>query len=96
MRKLITWLAVTLGIAALIRKFRRRSAAAEGAHVRSPGDDPAAELRQKLAESRAGAEAAAVTATAETPAAAVDERRAEVHEEGRAALEEMRSAGDDA
>jgi hypothetical protein len=55
-------------------------------------DDPAGELRRKLAETRSQADAAAEV----VPDATVADRRAEVHGEGRAALEEMRSrqAGD--
>jgi hypothetical protein len=114
MRKLVTWLVVTLGIAALVRKLRRRaepepatspsdnlsqdvvaeepSPAAEQAGEPSdttpvpeaePAGDPAAELRERLARSRA-----------EMPSSSseesVEERRSAVHEEGRAALDEMR------
>jgi hypothetical protein len=48
-------------------------------------DDPADELRRKLAESRAEDEPAA-----SAPPVSVEERRAEVHGQGRSALEEMR------
>jgi hypothetical protein len=114
MRKLLTWLAVTLGIAALVRKLRQRRAAAEtgGEHVPGvtpppepasvepadqpqpdepgPDADPADELRQKLAASRTDAPPA-VEATPSAPeAGSVEERRAEVHEQARAALDEMR------
>ncbi|HSI98361.1 MAG TPA: hypothetical protein VK926_08360 [Gaiellaceae bacterium] len=93
MRKLLTWLLVTLGIAALVRRLRQRSTNVAPAEEAPPAGDPARELRRKLAESRSEDE------PVETPGAAegsVDERRAEVHEEGRAALEEMRSTPDDA
>jgi hypothetical protein len=113
MRKLLTWVVVTLGIAALIRKLRRRGTEPEPVPGLSPqpepasaepadqpespqpgsaqpgsaepdGLDPADELRQKLAESRSE------EATPPTPApGSVEERRAEVHEQGRAALDEM-------
>ncbi|HXG75855.1 MAG TPA: hypothetical protein VNJ53_04740, partial [Gaiellaceae bacterium] len=59
MRKLLTWLVVSLGIAALVRRLRRRSAGAPAvgtAEAPPPAaqedDDPADELRRKLAESR--------------------------------------------
>jgi len=107
MRKLITWLAVTLGIAALVRKLRRRRAAtaeapgvspppepvsaepADQPQPEQPQQDPADELRQKLAESRTEGPAAAGATPSAPEAGSVDERRAEVHEQGRAALDEM-------
>lgn len=86
MRKRLTWLLVTLGIAALVRRLRRRRAPIEASPAPSTRDDPAAELRRKLVESRSE------PATAEAaPETTVSERRADVHDEGRAALEEMRS-----
>jgi hypothetical protein len=100
MRKLLTWLVVTLGIAALVRKLRRRGQDPEAVPGLTPppeafsaepadqpeGTDPADELRQKLAESRTG----------ETvpEAESVEERRTEVHEQGRAALDEMQPPGE--
>lgn len=94
MRRLLTWLLVTLGVAALVRRLRRR--AAQPAPVPpTPGPhDPADELRRKLAETRVAEEPS--NATADDVPAGVDERRADVHAEGRAALDEMRSTGDDA
>ena len=98
MRKLLTWLLVTLGIAALVRKLRRREQQPEAVPGMSPPPepvsaepadqpeeaDPADELRQKLSETR-------VEDTPSAPeAGSVEERRAEVHEQGRAALDEMR------
>jgi hypothetical protein len=86
MRKLLTWLLVTLGIAALVRRLRRGREQAEPAPApNEDAGDPADELRRKLAESRE--EASGTPA----PEATVEERRAEVHEQGRAALDEMRS-----
>jgi hypothetical protein len=86
MRKRLTWLLVTLGIAALVRRLRRRRAAIEPSPAPSTTDDPAAELRRRLAESRSE------PATPEVaPETTVSERRADVHDEGRAAMEEMRS-----
>jgi hypothetical protein len=92
MRRLVTWLVVSLGIAALLRRLRRSSRPAETASadeaVAEPAadDDPAGELRRKLAETRAEDEPAAVSPSPVT----VEERRAEIHGQGRSALEEMR------
>jgi hypothetical protein len=86
-RKLVTWGLVTLGVAALVRRLRRRR---ESAPARQELDDPAAELRRKLDESRAAPEG-----QAPRPEASVEARRADVHGQGRAAIDEMRqSAGD--
>src|SRR5688572_27306011 len=95
MRRLLTWLVVSLGIAALVRRLRRSSAPQEPVArpatepVPEPAavaeDDPAAELRQKLAVSRAEDEPAAPA-----PPVTVEERRSEVHGQGRSALDEMR------
>ena len=92
MRKRLTWLLVTLGIAALVRRLKRRDEHAEPASVASPTGDPAEELRRKLAESRSGEEGESAASTPETT---VEERRAEVHDHGRAALDDMRSAGEE-
>jgi hypothetical protein len=112
MRKLITWILVTIGIAALVRKLRSKGKAVEAEPSAPSAADPADELRQKLATSREP-EPAAETAVAAEPAAAeefrpvepptpepaseteIDERRAEVHDEGRAAIDEMRKATED-
>jgi hypothetical protein len=92
MRKLLTWLLVTLGIAALVRKLRKREAEAQPmeaqpAPVAPPEADPADELRRKLAETHM--DEAAATASAEE---SVEERRADIHEQGRSALDEMQSS----
>jgi hypothetical protein len=90
-RKLVTWLLVTLGIAALVRRLKRRQEPAEaepvGTPAQAPAGDPADELRQKLAESRAAGE---TEEASPPPEETVDERRSEVHEQGRATLDEMR------
>jgi hypothetical protein len=100
MRKLLTWIVVTVGIAALVRKLRsRRHEGASTAEAPPAGGDPADELRQKLATSR---EAAAPNAGASEPPTpeptsepSIDERRTEVHDEGRAAIDEMRKSAED-
>jgi hypothetical protein len=108
MRRLVTWLLVTLGIAALVRKLRKREEPEWTAEPASPsapppretvsqapsaeevsgseGGDPAAELRERLARSRADMPSSAQ----ESP----EERRSAVHEQGRAALDEMQPSGE--
>lgn len=96
MRRLLTWIVVTLGIAAIIRRLRRRKHDAGQTAVAPPapaGDDPAEELRQKLAESRSEDEPAEPPTS--PPTETVDERRAEVHDRGRAALDEMDEPSDE-
>jgi hypothetical protein len=89
-RRLLTWLVVTLGIAALVRKLRRR-AEASSAPATPIAHDHADELRRKLAESRVDEPEPAGA----VPEGSVDERRADVHAEGRAKLDEMRPSSDD-
>jgi hypothetical protein len=86
MRKLATWIVVSLGIAALLHRLKRRRAASGPAASLAPPADPADELRQKLAESRSED-----VAPEATPEATVAARRAEVHGEARSALDEMHS-----
>lgn len=86
MRRRLTWVLVTLGIAALVRRLRRRAEPELEAH---DTDDPADELRRKLADSRSDENDASAP---EPPADTVEERRADVHQEGRAALDEMRDS----
>ena len=88
MRRLIKIALVALGIRAFLR-WRRGRSEAQTAAPSAAEPDPADELRRKLAESREDeAEAAA------PPVAAVADRRADVHEQGRAALDEMKSSGE--
>jgi hypothetical protein len=93
MRRLITWIVVSLGIAALVKRFRRRRQE-EIATAPPEEPDPAAELRQKLADSRADGEDE-VAEPPLSPEASIDERRASVHEQGRAAADEMRGSDAD-
>lgn len=88
-RKLIKLVVIALGIRAFLRwrKSRKEAAARTASPKPDAGDDPADELRRKLAESR---EEAVAEAPAETPAPVAD-RRAEVHGQGRATLDEMKS-----
>jgi hypothetical protein len=86
MRRLLTWLLVTVGIAALVRRLRRRARQDELAPATSTGEDPADELRRKLAATKAEEEPEAA------PAATVEGRREEVHGQGRSVLDEMRES----
>jgi hypothetical protein len=89
------------GLAAYRWLRRRPRVAAEPVPASPPAEDPAEELRAKLAESRTtetvvADEAAPEPVTEEEPAADPDspeDRRRRVHEEGRAALDEMKSDG---
>jgi hypothetical protein len=90
--KPLAWLAALLGFAAFARRLRRRRG--EPASV-----DPAEELRRKLDESRPIVSEREEFEEAETPVdqaqppAGIDVRRRLVHEQGRAAVDEMRGAG---
>lgn len=86
MRRLLTWVLVSFGIAAVARRLRRRERHDELGPPAGDGD-PAAELRQKLAETRADEESSKPPVS---PEASVDDRRASVHTQGRATVDEMR------
>jgi hypothetical protein len=88
-RKLIKLALVALGIRALLRWRKSRRETQTTPSTAEPAADPADELRRKLAESR---EDEAVAEPEEPPAVAVTDRRAEVHEQGRAALDEMNTS----
>ncbi len=98
MRRLLKWLIITLGIAAVIRKLRSRRSTAELSTVLSTGatttEDPANELRRKLDETREP-EAPAATAEEPSPESSVEDRRADVHDQGRSTIDEMRSSTED-
>jgi hypothetical protein len=94
MRRLIKWIGGTVGGIAAYRFVRRQEASLQESPETAPAEQDvrAEELREKLAESRAvepvmEEEPAAEPESPESP----EERRARVHEEGRAALDEMRS-----
>jgi hypothetical protein len=88
--RLIKIALVALGIRAFLRWRKRRQEGSEGVPPAPvEGADPAEELRQKLAESR---EDEPEPTGSEPPAAAVADRRADVHEQGRSALDQMKSS----
>jgi hypothetical protein len=106
MRRVTAWIGgIASGVVAY-RFWRRHHAAEAAPEPEAPAepDDRAEELRAKLAETRE-AEPAVAEAPVEEPSAAEqvepeaeepaepespDERRSRVHEEGRAALDEMK------
>jgi hypothetical protein len=102
MRRLIKWIGGTAGGIAAYRFVRRQEASLQGAPevVVDEPDARADELRAKLAESRAAEPVTEAEAVTEEEEAAEEEpvqepespedRRRRVHEEGRAALDEMR------
>lgn len=102
MRRLIKWIGGTAGGIAAYRFVRRQEASLQAtpeAVVDEP-DARADELRAKLAESRAAEPVAEQEAAVEEEeeekepvpeAESPEDRRRRVHEEGRAALDEMRS-----
>src|SRR3954453_655478 len=92
MRRLTAWIAgVTSGVVAY-RFWRRRAKPAAGPPTAAPEpaaqDEGAEELREKLAEGRAGDEPS--PAEPDEPPEAVEADRHRVHDEGRAALDEMK------
>ena len=100
MRRLTAWVGGALGGVVAYRWWRRRPETAAEPSPEPPPDQPderAEELRAKLAESREPDEPLPAEPVeplqdepVETPEA-VEERRQRVHEEGRAALDEMKS-----
>jgi hypothetical protein len=94
MRRLIKWIGGTAGGIAAYRFVRRQEASLQAAPevAVDESDARADELRAKLAESRA---AEPVTEEAEEEPVpepeSPEDRRRRVHEEGRTALDEMRS-----
>ena len=88
MKRLTAWLAGALGSAAVYRVLKRQPAPAP-----VPAD-PADELKAKLAEARAAGDDRAQYDAGETPVDEVpdvDTRRQSVHEQARAAIDEMQS-----
>ena len=97
MRRLTAWIGGAVGAITAYRWLRRRPQAAPE-QAPAEQDERAEELRTKLAESRAAEPVVEETppepAVEEEPAIeeeSPEERRRRVHEEGRAALDEMQS-----
>jgi hypothetical protein len=93
MRRLTAWIGGALGGIAAYRLLRRRSQDVAEPVAAEP-DTRAEELRSKLAESRTAEPAAEPVAEEERavePEESPEDRRRRVHEEGRAALDEMQS-----
>jgi hypothetical protein len=82
-RRLLTWVAGAAGGLAAYRAVNRRKVAPEPVTAEV---DPAQELRAKLAEARAEPEPEAEAVDQDDP----DARRRGVHEQARAAIDEMR------
>ena len=92
MRRYLDWVGGAIWGVAVYRLWKRWRGEEpdpwpEPAHA-DEADDPAEELRAKLAETRAAEEAP--PAAEPTPPESLEERRRRVHEEGRAAIDEMR------
>jgi hypothetical protein len=89
MRRFVDWIGGAIwGVTAyrLWKRWRRPKVATEPAAA-AEADDRAEELRAKLAETRASEEPA--PAEPEEGLDSVEERRRRVHEEGRAAIDDM-------
>jgi hypothetical protein len=104
MRNLFRWMAGLAGIAALAKLFGARPRTVPALTQGEPDDDdPAAELRRKLAEARSSAPetAAQETVTAvpadlpahspDEPERSLEERRAEIHARAQDAIAAMRN-----
>ena len=95
MRRLTAWIGGVAGGVVAYRFWKGRPpAAAEDPSAMPTADAPderVDELRAKLAESRESYEPSPVEPG--EPAEAVEERRQRVHDEGRAAVDEMKSDG---
>jgi hypothetical protein len=101
MRRPTAWIAGVAGGVVAYRFWRRRPRASDPQPTAEPpppeataeeADERADELRAKLAESRESDELSpAEPDEPDAPPEAVEERRQRVHDEGRDALDEMRS-----
>jgi hypothetical protein len=90
-KRALAWLTGLVGIAALGRMLARRRQPAESIAEPSPApiDDPAEELRRKLADQRQPEPEAEPVVAAET----LEERRARVHAKAREAIDAMDDGG---
>jgi len=94
-KRALAWFAGLVGIAALGRWLASRNRAKPVSAPAEPGpvdavaasaDDPAEDLRRKLAKARASTEP---EPTVDPAAETLDDRRARVHAEARATIDEM-------
>jgi hypothetical protein len=85
MRRLLGWIAGAMGGVAAYRWLRRRPRVA-AEHMPAEPDGRADELREKLAETREAEPGPEPEPEPESP----EDRRRRVHEEGRAALDDMK------
>jgi hypothetical protein len=99
MRRILAWIAGGLGVAALVRALRRRQPVPPET---APLPDPAAELREKLAQARGTADdrdefdaAEGVAVDEVGQPSSLDERRRAVHEQAQQTLGQMRADDDD-
>ena len=99
MKRTLAWFAGLVGIAALGRMLSRRRNVADNVVVVDDtpvvpdADDPAEELRRKLAEQRDTAPAAVQATEPEAAVESLDERRARVHAKAREAMDAMDDDG---
>jgi hypothetical protein len=95
-KRALAWFAGLVGIAALGRWLAHRSASTPAAEPEpapaAAGDDPAEELRQRLAASRTPEQAAPVAA-AQAEGETLEERRARIHAKAQEAIDAMREPG---
>jgi hypothetical protein len=96
MRKLVRWMAGLAGIAALAKLVHARPRTVPALEDGQPAtDDPAEELRRKLAEARAVApeahDAPGTANLADEPERSLEERRAEIHARAQGAIDAMRN-----
>jgi hypothetical protein len=90
-RRLISWTAGVVGIAALARVLARREKRhrREEASAPPPVDDRAEALRRKLDETRATEDAAEAPSVVEKPREPLEKRRARVHAKAQEAIDAM-------
>jgi hypothetical protein len=84
-RPLLTGLGLAAAAAVVLARFRRR----KPPPPQPPGPDPAAELKQKLAESRGDESPAGPEPASGEAGDTLDERRRAVHDRARAAIDDM-------
>jgi hypothetical protein len=92
MRRLTAWIGGALGGITAYRFLRRQHAATAPAEPEAAPEphERAEELKAKIAESREAEPEPVIPAPAEEEPESPAERRQRVHEEGRAALDEMK------